>query len=381
MTGIYIHIPFCVKKCLYCDFVSACGTQEEMRLYKDALIQEIAQTEIPEEIDSIFIGGGTPSVIPVSYIEEILRNIYAKYSISMQAEISIEANPGTLTKEKLDIYRKSGVNRISIGLQTADDEELKNLGRIYRYQEFSEAYEMARDAEFQNINVDLMSAIPGQNMKSYQETIEKVLQLKPEHISAYSLIIEEGTPFYEWYGDDTISSDHPRLPDEEEEREMYYYTKKVLAEHGYERYEISNYARKGYECRHNLKYWSRENYYGFGVAAASLVNHQRYTNISDRQKYITCLGDVSQIREEILPLTEQDEMEEYMFLGLRKMSGVSKTKFEQIFHVSIGQVYGDVIDRQKKTGLLKEQKDRLLLTDKGIDVSNMVMSEYLLERR
>ena len=174
MTGIYIHIPFCVKKCLYCDFVSACGTQEEMRLYKDALIQEIAQTEIPEEIDSIFIGGGTPSVIPVSYIEEILRNIYAKYSISMQAEISIEANPGTLTKEKLDIYRKSGVNRISIGLQTADDEELKNLGRIYRYQEFSEAYEMARDAGFQNINVDLMSAIPGQNMKSYQETIEKV---------------------------------------------------------------------------------------------------------------------------------------------------------------------------------------------------------------
>ncbi len=379
MAGIYIHIPFCVKKCLYCDFVSSCGSREEIKSYVEALLHEISQTEIDEEIDSIFIGGGTPSVIPAGDIEKILENIYAKYSISMHAEISMEMNPKTVTREKLEVYRKSGINRLSIGLQTADNTELKNLGRIYQYEDFAEAYHMARDVGFQNINIDLMSAIPGQNMKSYQHTIETVLRLKPEHISAYSLIIEEGTPFYERYGEGNVSDKYPPLPDEELERNMYYYTKKVLAEHGYRRYEISNYAQEGCECRHNLKYWSRDNYYGFGVAAASLVGKTRYTNTASRKTYIQNNGDIRQIREDIQHLTLEDEMEEFLFLGLRKMSGVSKKEFARLFHKSMDEVYGEVLARQIHLGLLEETEGTLRLTERGIDVSNVVMSEFLLD--
>jgi oxygen-independent coproporphyrinogen-3 oxidase len=283
-AGIYIHIPFCVRKCLYCDFVSRTGSKEDMQRYHRALINEIELTVVKETVDSIFFGGGTPSVYPVEYIEEIIDKLKCRCDVRENSEITIECNPGTLNMDKLYRYRQAGINRISIGLQSCNNEELKKLGRIHTYEEFEHSFIMARDAGFNNINIDIMSAIPDQTIASYKETLHKVVSLRPQHISAYSLIIEEGTPFFSEYGKG--SKNENKLPDEDTDREMYHLTKAYLKENGYERYEISNYARSEKECKHNIKYWNRDNYYGFGVSAASLVDNVRYTNISDIINYV-----------------------------------------------------------------------------------------------
>ena len=284
---IYIHIPFCVKKCAYCDFLS--GPQDEgiREKYVNALIEEICEygdLTHKYHVTTIFLGGGTPSILEAPQIIRIFDALSRTFQIAGDAEITIEANPGTVTVEKLEAYKKCGINRISFGLQTTNNEELKLLGRIHTYEEFVESYQLARDCGFDNVNVDLISAIPKQTVESWKETLEKVIALVPEHISAYSLIVEDGTPFANVYGEG-CPGEHD-LPSEEEERAIYYRTEELLEKVGYHRYEISNYAREGKECRHNLGYWERREYLGIGLGAASLVDNARYKNTDDLLFYI-----------------------------------------------------------------------------------------------
>lgn len=371
--SIYIHIPFCVKKCNYCDFLSAPADGETRRRYVDRLLEEIkkAAGDYGEyEVASVFFGGGTPSVLASEDTMRVMACLRENFRLSPRAEITTEINPKTADDEKLKSYAALGFNRLSIGLQSAKEKELDILGRIHSYEDFLEAFYGARRAGFSNINVDVMSALPGQSVDSYISTLKKVLALSPEHISAYSLIIEEGTPFFEWYG----LGELPLLPSEEEERAMYEITGQLLEEQGYHRYEISNYAKPGYECFHNMAYWTRKEYAGFGIGAASFFSGVRFRNKGSLQSYLE--GDFE--KEERLVLTRQDCMEEFMFLGLRLTAGVSKHKFKMQFGVSMEEIYGEVLKKMEKLRLLKAEGDRVYLTRRGVDVSNYVMSEFLL---
>ena len=311
------------------------------------------------EASTVFIGGGTPSILPARQIPRILGKIREIFPLRKDTEITIEANPGTMDAEKLHAWREAGVNRLSIGLQSADNRELRLLGRIHTWEEFLDNFRLAREAGFRNINVDLMSALPGQTCGGWINTLEKVLELHPEHISAYSLIIEEGTPFYSRY------EEHPELlPAEDADRRMYEDTRRILHEHGYERYEISNYARPGYECRHNLGYWSRTEYKGFGLGAASLLGRVRTANQSDLKEYLA--GNYAGEREK---LSEQAVREEYFFLGLRKMEGVDPEPYRA--H------YRELLDRLQEQHLIEEKNGRICLTNRGIDVSNYVLAQFL----
>lgn len=374
--GIYIHIPFCVKKCNYCDFLSFSSDRAARDFYVETLLEEIrleAQRYGKYQVQTVFFGGGTPSLLTVSQMERILACLRESFSFAVNAEITMEVNPGTVTQESLAGYRAAGVNRLSIGLQSAKDEEMRALGRIHTYAMFLEAYGWAAAAGFHNINVDVMSALPGQSVESYRETLEKVLALnpRPAHISAYSLIIEEGTPFFEWEKQGKLN-----LPAEEAEREMYVLTGEMLEQAGYHRYEISNYALSGYECRHNTSYWIRKNYLGLGLGAASFMENVRWNNECSMPKYRERIAQ-GKHREEILRLSVEEQMEETMFLGLRLMDGVEKARFAKVFGVSMDSVYGKVIERHVKNGLLLDG-EKVRLTKKGIDVSNYVMSDFLL---
>lgn len=422
--SIYIHIPFCVKKCQYCDFLSAPADSRAQEVYLRALKQEIREQAAryrEYEVQTVFIGGGTPTAVPCENLCEVLKTVFTCYRVNPQAEISMEANPGTVTRETLLSYRKAGINRISIGLQSADDVELKLLGRIHTYRDFQQTYRWAQEAGFTNINLDIMSALPGQSVENYKKTLETVLSLKPQHISAYSLIVEEGTPFYEKYGQESeklqaTGEKQPDLPSEEEEREMYALTEKLLAVAGYHRYEISNYALPGRECRHNLVYWKRGNYVGFGLGAASMVENVRFENIREIQEYLAeyagmpdaepVFAEVAQgdaqvlpneqefslredthseneqelsIRENVHPLSPQEQMEETMFLGLRLTEGVSKAEFHRQFGVSMEQIYGEVIRKNTAKGLLIDEAGYVCLTREGMDLSNYVMAQFLLD--
>jgi len=287
----------------------------------------------------------------------------------------MEANPGTVTKEKLDAYREAGINRISFGLQSANNEELKLLGRIHTYEEFLESYRLARECGFENINVDLISAIPGQTMESWESSLRKVLALKPEHISAYSLIVEEETPFYEKYGEGT-EGEH-LLPSEEDEREMYHRTEELLEEAGYHRYEISNYAKSGRECRHNLGYWERKNYLGIGLGASSLIDNVRYRNMDKLSEYLVCSKEPDKLRQEKEELSVEAQMEEFVFLGLRRMAGISLKEFADTFGQTLEECYGKNIRRMIEKELLVMDESVLKLTKAGIDISNYVFAELL----
>lgn len=379
--SLYIHVPFCVRKCLYCDFLSAPADEETKDRYIQALLREI--TEKSEnykqyKVDSVFVGGGTPSILAASQIWDVMHLIKKKFTFSENAEISIEVNPGTADINKLQSYFRSGINRLSIGLQSADNRELQIIGRIHTYEDFLQTYESARQAGFQNVNVDLMSALPGQTIRSYQETLQKVLHLRPEHISAYSLIIEEGTPFFARYGEVPSIPEreqYPIIPDEETERAMYDLTDALLRENGYHRYEISNYAKDGYECRHNSGYWERHNYLGLGLGAASLIENHRWNNDSRLSCYIEGMFDKK--NEQVI--TTKEQMEEFMFLGLRLMKGVSGEVFSQYFGVSLESVYEKQITKLVGEQLLSQTEGgNLSLTKRGIDVSNIVMAEFLL---
>lgn len=374
--GIYVHIPFCISKCIYCDFLSFPATEETKGRYVKALCREIkaAGEELKGkgmEASTVFFGGGTPSVLLSAQIVEIMNAIRDSFTVTDNAEITMECNPGTLTREKLNTYRFAGINRLSLGLQSPDNRELKNLGRIHTYEQFEESYIAARLAGFDNINIDLMAAIPYQKVEGYRKNLWRVAALKPEHISAYSLILEEGTALYNI----VRRSKNRILPTEDEDRQMYSLTKEILAEEGYKRYEISNYAREGHECRHNCIYWERGDYIGFGLAAASLMNEVRFTNTSDMASY---LAAPVHNRAEEQTLTKQDAMAEYMFLGLRMMKGVDKGEFEKRFGESFDVVYGDTAKEHIAKGLMVSEGSRLYLTDIGIDISNTVMADYIL---
>lgn len=374
--SLYLHIPFCIRKCNYCDFLSFAGTDEQRDAYVEMLLSEIA-LEAPfykeYEVQTIFFGGGTPSLLSGEQMERIMRSLFAQFHISCSAEISMEVNPGTASKDNLLSYRGAGINRLSIGLQSAVDKQLSVLGRIHTYSQFLSTYQDACEAGFKNINIDLMSALPGQTRESYLSSLQKVLQLepKPTHISAYSLIVEEGTPFHELWEQGELE-----LPGEEEERRMYEDTLQVLGEHGFGRYEISNYALPGFECKHNCVYWTRGNYLGLGLGAASLVEEKRWKNEESMEAYCRRIGEGKRI-EDKQQLTVPEQMEEFMFLGLRLVGGVSKSRFFQTFGTEMDNVYGKVIDRHVKDGLLVSE-EYVRLTEKGLDVSNYVMADFLL---
>lgn len=398
---LYIHIPFCMKKCAYCDFLSGPAPRETIDRYVTALVAEIRQYQKLAEnyrVTTIFFGGGTPSILSGGQMKEIFAALRDVFEIQADAEITMEANPGTVTKENLQAYRACGINRISFGLQSVDDEELKLLGRVHTMRQFEESYDLARKAGFQNINVDLISAIPGQTVASWEHTLDTVIRMNPEHISAYSLIIEEGTPFYEIYGENAkeeqdsrcekcladdgkqmdIGKNFPKLPDEEAERCMYELTAEKLEAAGYLQYEVSNYAKPGYACRHNKGYWQRVEYLGIGTGAASLIENERYQHISDTDLYIRANGKLDQIEEEKETLDWNAQVEETMFLGLRMKEGVNKQKFRERYHREIQEVYGEVLEKLKEEGLLREEEKRICLTKRGNDLSNYVLAQFLL---
>ena len=398
---LYIHIPFCMKKCAYCDFLSGPAPRETIDRYVTALVAEIRQYQKLAEnyrVTTIFFGGGTPSILSGGQMKEIFDALRDVFEIQADAEITMEANPGTVTKENLQAYRACGINRISFGLQSVDDKELKLLGRVHTMRQFEESYDLARKAGFQNINIDLISAIPGQTVESWEHTLDTVIRMNPEHISAYSLIIEEGTLFYEIYGENAkeeqdsrcercladdgkqmdIGKNFPKLPDEEAERRMYELTAEKLEAAGYLQYEVSNYAKPGYACRHNKGYWQRVEYLGIGTGAASLIENERYQHISDTDLYIRANGKLDQIEEEKETLDWNAQVEETMFLGLRMKEGVNKQKFRERYHREIQEVYGEVLEKLKEEGLLREEEKRICLTKRGNDLSNYVLAQFLL---
>ena len=379
---LYLHIPFCVRKCRYCDFLSFAKDEEVQNAYVQALCEEIKGWDgfVNRPISTIFIGGGTPTILPARKISRILETIQEKRDQGFPApeEITIECNPGTVDEADLQTFLSSGINRISFGLQSADNRELETLGRIHSWEEFLESYRLARKAGFENINVDLMSALPGQTPAGWRSTLEKVLALQPEHISAYSLIIEEGTPFYQIYGeaDRCRREDEPQslLPSEEEEREMYEDTGRILAAHGYHRYEISNYAKGGKECRHNCGYWTGIEYKGFGLGASSLLQKRRYRNTESLESYL----DGAWQPEMVEALTRENEMEETVILGLRMMEGVSGEKFYQKYGKHLTDIYEETIRKYVKMGLMEADKQGIRLTESGISVSNVILSDFLI---
>ena len=389
---LYIHIPFCVKKCDYCDFLSFPADNRTQRRYVDAVQKEIIYygALYPDrKITTIFIGGGTPSWLDEEEIVRILHTVREAFAVEHDAEITIECNPGTATAHKLVRYREAGINRISIGLQSAHHEELALLGRIHTWEQFLKTYDLARKAGFSNINVDLMSALPGQTLETFSDTLKKVLALKPEHLSAYSLMIEEGTPFYERYREDEKHREAGEptelLPDEEQEYAVTKLTQRVLMEAGYHWYEVSNFAKPGYECRHNIGYWKRADYLGIGIGAASLIDNVRYANVRDLEEYCKeceSLWEELNIRKTLCsstePVTREEQMEEFMFLGLRMTEGVSRAEFEQHFGTTIEAVYGDVLRQLQKEGLLVKQEGRICLTERGMDVNNYVVEQFML---
>ena len=369
---LYVHIPFCVRKCQYCDFLSGPSDEETKDRYIEALLKEIRAAEHTEdyEIVSVFIGGGTPSALKAEAIASIMRTLQEQFFFCEDAEVTIEANPGTVDLEKLTIYRNVGINRLSLGLQSTDAEELKLLGRIHSYEEFLKSYEWAREAGFSNINIDLMFAIPGQTGEAWRQHLYQVAELNPEHISAYSLIIEEGTPFAEQNLD---------LPDEDTEYQMYEDTAEILERYGYRQYEISNYAKQGYMCRHNAGYWQRLEYLGFGLGASSLYGGMRFSNTHQMQEYLKESRNPDQIRKDVTVLSRNERIEEFMFLGFRMTEGISEKKFEENFDVRLMDVYGDILQKYEETGFVEHIETKWRLTRKGIHVSNHILADFLLD--
>lgn len=398
--SLYLHIPFCARKCRYCDFLSWPAAEREQREYLELLLLEIEKQSFfykDYDVASVFVGGGTPSLLAADAINILFEKLNHDFAIKKDCEITVEANPDSLTTEKLTAFSRAGVNRLSIGLQSTDDEELRRIGRLHDYQTFCRAYENARQTGFQNINIDLMASLPGQTFDSYRKTLERVLQLRPEHISAYSLMLEEGTWLYE----------HRKellFPTEEEDRAFYELTGKMLAEYNYNRYEISNYALDGYACRHNQVYWTRGDYAGFGLGAASMVDNVRWSNPRSIPEYRDALlrpysastdfepaertgaglaaakTDLTAARARLSGnvqyLSVQEQMEEFMFLGLRLTKGVSKQDFRETFGLPIEEVYGKAIEALRRDGLLLAD-DLVRLTPFGTDISNYVMEKFL----
>lgn len=372
--GVYIHIPFCKQKCYYCDFISFPNIERMQEKYVQALLKEI-ENFIKEnqelKIETIYIGGGTPSYIDSKYIEKILSLFNKKNLI----ESTIEVNPGTVNKEKLEAYKKAGINRLSIGLQSTSNRLLKQIGRIHKFEDFLNAYNLAKNIGFNNINVDLMIGLPNQNIADIKKSLEEVVKLNPTHISVYSLIIEENTPIAQM-----VEKGELNLPDEEEERNMYWYVKNFLELQGYNHYEISNFSKKGYESKHNLDCWEQKEYVGFGLAAHSYINKIRYSNTEDLEKYIKNCEE-SRFNENKIIQEKQNHFtqeQEYMLLGLRKIDGVSIQNFKNKFGENPIFVFRNELNKLVEEKLLKVTEDNIMLTNKGLDLANLVWEEFVL---
>ena len=371
--GIYVHIPFCKQKCYYCDFVSYCNKDNLIEDYIKAVKKEIKLQNIQAPITTIYIGGGTPSYIESKYIKEIIEEIKKK-NVTKRPEITIEVNPGTVTREKLKDYKKSGINRLSIGLQSVQDEILKEIGRIHDFEQFLETYEMARNVGFKNINVDLMLGIPNQRIKELKESLEEVIKLQPEHISVYSLIVEDGTPIA-----NKIQKGELELPDEETERNMYWYVKNTLELNGYKHYEISNFAKKGYESKHNINCWNQKQYFGFGAAAHSYRDITIYSNTDKIEEYIRNVKSERLDRNRIIHEVqkEYDTEKEYMLLGLRKINGVKISEFKLKFGKNPIYLFRNELKKLTDEKLISIDEDNIRLTNRGIDLANLVWEEFV----
>lgn len=371
--GVYVHIPFCMKKCYYCDFISYCNKDNLVKDYINAVKMEIKKQNIQSEITTIYIGGGTPSYIDSKYIVDIMEEIKKK-NICKRPEITIEVNPGTVTMEKLKDYRKCGINRISVGLQSTQNHILKEIGRIHSFEQFIETYKMAREVGFKNINVDLMLGIPKQRIKDLKESLEEILKLQPEHISVYSLIVEDGTPIA-----NKIKEGKLKLLDEDTERNMYWYVKNKLELNGYEHYEISNFAKKGRKSRHNVNCWNQNQYFGFGVAAHSYRDITRYSNTSNLEEYIKNVMlerlDKNRIIHEIQ--NEYDAKKEFMLLGLRKIAGVKISDFKFKFGDNPIYLFRKQLKKLSDEDLIIVDDNFIRLTNKGIDLANLVWEEFV----
>ena len=370
--SLYIHIPFCKQKCLYCDFPSYSGKEKFMDEYINALNKEILQKAKDYNIVSIFIGGGTPSYLNDSNLESLLSTINT-LNLSEDLEFTVECNPGTLDKTKLAFMKKYNVNRISMGLQSTKNSILKEIGRIHNYEEFKNNYFLAREIGFDNINVDLMFGLPNQKLEDWQESLVEIAKLEPEHISAYSLIIEEGTCFYNLYEQNKLN-----LPEEENERSMYLIAKEILDKYGYHQYEISNFAKTRKECFHNKVYWKCNEYLGLGVSASSFIDKKRIKNLDDIQEYIEKINNHQSVIEEIHANDLKDDMEEFMFMGLRMIEGINVNEFKKRFDKDINEVYGDIIAKNIKKELLIYKSGKLFLSQKGIEISNYIMSDFII---
>ena len=371
--GVYVHIPFCKKKCDYCDFISYCNKDNLIEDYVQAVKAEIQSQNIKPEITTIYLGGGTPSYIDSKYIIEILEKIKEK-NVSSNAEITIEVNPGTVTKEKLEDYIKSGINRISIGLQTTNDELLKQIGRIHNFTQFLETYKLAKKVGFKNINVDLMLGLPNQRIKDLKESLEQIIKLKPKHISVYSLIVEDGTPIA-----NKIEKGEMQLPDEELERNMYWFVKNTLELNGFIHYEISNFAKKGYEAKHNLNCWNQKEYIGIGASAHSYRDITRYSNTENIEEYIENVNNGNFNRNKIIHEVqkEDDAKKEFMLLGLRKIKGVDINLFKNKFGDNPIYLFRNELKKLTDERLLIIDDNNIRLTNKGLDLANLVWEEFI----
>ena len=373
-VSLYIHIPFCKQRCFYCDFPTFAGKERFREEYVEALIKEIEDKCSNYLIKTIFIGGGTPSYLEEKELEKLLIAV-SKLNLSDKLEYSMECNPGTVNEDKLKIMKKYGINRISFGLQSCNDQLLKKIGRIHTFKEFLENYNLARKIGFNNINIDLMYGLPNLTIQDWKNTLEKICELKPEHISAYSLIIEEGTAFYKLYEKDKLE-----LPSEDDERVMDKLTKDILKSNGYHQYEISNFALPGKECEHNKVYWSLEEYIGVGSASSSYIDGYRLVNISNINDYIEKINNNISVVIDKYENTIEDEMEEFVFMGLRMVSGIDLLKFKKKFGVDINSIYKEVIEKNIKDGLLVVEENKMFLTAKGMELSNSVMSDFILDK-
>ena len=377
--GIYVHIPFCKQKCYYCDFISYANKEEKTKEYVKCIQKEIEieskkYSKDEYEITTIYFGGGTPSYISAIYIENIINVIKLNYNVKDNAEITIEINPGTVNEEKILIYEKIGINRVSIGLQSTNNKLLKQIGRIHTYEEFLNCYKLVSKSKINNINVDLMLALPNQTIEDLEESLQKVINLKPNHISLYSLILEEGTKL-----EKMVSENIVKLPEEDMEREMYWKTKRILEKNGYNHYEISNFAKEGYKSKHNMNCWSQKEYLGFGVAAHSYVNRKRYCNTNNIEEYISNIkkGKIENNRTVCEIQNKIDEQKEFMMLGLRKIDGIDIQEFKNKFVENPIYVFHKELEKLVNEDLIEIDLDKIKLTNKGLDFANLVWEEFV----
>lgn len=374
--GIYVHIPFCQKKCRYCDFISFDKVDECIKgEYVKSLIKEIENCKINKKVTTIYIGGGTPSILPAEYIQNIIKKINEKFTVSENCEVTIEINPGTVDFEKLEIYKKIGINRLSIGLQSTYNRLLEMLGRIHRFEDFLKVYESSRKVGFENINVDLMLGLPTQTLDEMQESLNEVINLRPEHISLYSLILEEGTEL-----EKLVTEKKLTMISDDLERKMYWKTKRILEKNGYEHYEISNFSKKGFQSKHNMSCWNQEEYIGFGLAAHSYVEKKRFSNTDNMDEYLKNIYNSEFEKNVIIQEKEQtfeEQAKEYMMLGLRKLEGISISKFEQKFQIHPLFYFRFEISKLEEEDLIEVDLDNIKLTQKGLDFANTAFEEFV----